>query len=229
MQTGLTVSPWADTASPAARTLRAALMSRSWIVPHSGHIHSRTFKGIALTVYPQSAHRLLLGYQRSIPISSRPFQLALYSSCRTNSDQLASLIDFDRQRFFCMLLTARLSMAKGLLNRNAGNLIQPHVFRGFLERREHRGSVSVSDSFLTLKLCIGSLAQHVVVGKTGAPERPGKNLFLLRRWVKPESVCPFNFLQNVSLFCKYISGGRMQTAEPSPHLLGLKAGVSRKL
>lgn len=111
MQTGLTVSPWADTASPAAKTLRAALMSRSWTLPHSEHVHSRAFKGMAFAVCPQSAHRLLLGYQRSIPISSRPCQLALYSSCRTNSDQPASLIDFDRQRLFCMLLTSRLSMA----------------------------------------------------------------------------------------------------------------------
>ena len=46
MHTGLTASPWADTASPAAKTLRAALMSRSWIDPHSGHTHSRTLSGI---------------------------------------------------------------------------------------------------------------------------------------------------------------------------------------
>jgi hypothetical protein len=38
---GLTVSPQADTASPAARMLYAALISRSWQVPHSGHTHSR--------------------------------------------------------------------------------------------------------------------------------------------------------------------------------------------
>ena len=68
MQTGLTDSPRAaDTASPAAKTLRAALMSRSWIVPHSGQVHSRTLKGIFLTVWPQSEQRLLLGYQRSMP------------------------------------------------------------------------------------------------------------------------------------------------------------------
>ncbi|SFP32705.1 hypothetical protein SAMN05216419_10011, partial [Nitrosomonas cryotolerans] len=36
MQTGLIDSPRANTASPAAKTLRAALMSRSWIDPHSG-------------------------------------------------------------------------------------------------------------------------------------------------------------------------------------------------
>ena len=43
--TGLTFSPQTDAASPAAKTFRAALMSRSWIVPHSGQVHSRTFKG----------------------------------------------------------------------------------------------------------------------------------------------------------------------------------------
>src|SRR5690606_38272459 len=36
MQIGLTDSPQADTASPAANTLRAAFTSRSWIDPHSG-------------------------------------------------------------------------------------------------------------------------------------------------------------------------------------------------
>src|SRR6201997_1973262 len=108
---GFTLSPWADTASPAARTLRAAFTSRSWIDPHSGHTHSRMFSGILDAVWPQSLHRLLDGYQRSIPISVRPYHPALYVSCRTNSDQLASLIDFARRLFFCMLLTARLSMA----------------------------------------------------------------------------------------------------------------------
>lgn len=67
MQTGLTDSPRADTASPAAKTLRAALMSRSWMLPHSGQTHSRTFNDILATVWPQSEQRLLLGYQRSIP------------------------------------------------------------------------------------------------------------------------------------------------------------------
>src|ERR1700758_3646114 len=108
---GFTLSPWADTASPAAKTLRAALTSRSWITPHSGHVHSRTFNGILATVCPQSLHRLLDGYQLSMPTSVRPYHSDLYVSCLTNSDQLASIIDFARWRFFCMLLTARLSMA----------------------------------------------------------------------------------------------------------------------
>ena len=59
MQTGLTFSPLANTASPAAKILRAALMSRSWIAPHSGQAHSRTLNGMALTTCPQSEQRLL--------------------------------------------------------------------------------------------------------------------------------------------------------------------------
>jgi len=107
--TGLTSSPQTDTASPTAKILRAAFMSRSWTTPHSGQVHSRTFNGREPMVYPQSLHRLLDGYQRSIPIKVRPYQSALYSSCLTNSDQLASEIDFARLWFFCMLFTARLS------------------------------------------------------------------------------------------------------------------------
>src|SRR5690606_14578878 len=111
MHTGLTASPWADTASPAAKTLRAAFMSRSCTDPHSGHTHSRTLSGIFGMVYPQSEQRFDDGYHLSMPINSRPYHRALYSSCRTNSDQPASLLDFDTQRFFCMLATAKLSMA----------------------------------------------------------------------------------------------------------------------
>lgn len=46
-----------------------------------------------------------------MPINVRPYHLALYVSCRTNSDQPASLIDFASLRFFSMWLTARLSIA----------------------------------------------------------------------------------------------------------------------
>jgi len=111
MHTGRTASPWADTTSPTTKTLRAAFMSRSCTDPHSGHTHSRTLSGIFGRVYPQSEQRFDDGYRLSMPINSRPYQRALYCSYRTNSDQPASLIDFDRQQFFCMLDTDRLSMA----------------------------------------------------------------------------------------------------------------------
>ncbi|SFQ14215.1 hypothetical protein SAMN05216419_10733 [Nitrosomonas cryotolerans] len=70
MQTGLIDSPRTGTANPAAKTLRAALISRSWIDPHSGQVHSRAFKGILFTVCPHPKQRLLLGYHRSIPTIS---------------------------------------------------------------------------------------------------------------------------------------------------------------
>lgn len=111
MHTGLTVSRWADTASPAAKTLRAAFMSRSWVDPHSGHVHFRTLSGSFCKAYPQSEQRLDDGYHLSMPINSRPYQRDLYSSCLTNSDQLASPMDLDRRLFFCILDTDRLSMA----------------------------------------------------------------------------------------------------------------------
>jgi len=56
---GLTFSPQTNPASPAVKTLRAALMSRSWMLPHSGQTHSRTFSDILGTVCPQSEQRLL--------------------------------------------------------------------------------------------------------------------------------------------------------------------------
>lgn len=108
---GFTLSPWADATSPAAKTLRAAFTSRSWVDPHSGQVHERVSSNIFRDVWPQSLQRLLDGYHLSMPISVRPYHSALYVSCRTNSDQLASLIDFARRLFFCKLRTARLSMA----------------------------------------------------------------------------------------------------------------------
>jgi hypothetical protein len=87
---GLTDSPRADTANPAAKMLRAALTSRSWITPHSGQDHSLILTGILDMTNPQSEHRLLEGDHRSMPIRVRPYQAALYANCRMNSDQLAS-------------------------------------------------------------------------------------------------------------------------------------------
>ncbi|WP_245813003.1 hypothetical protein [Nitrosomonas cryotolerans] len=57
----------AGTASPAAKTLRAALMSQSWMDPHSGQVHSRTFKGILFTVCLHPEQHLLLGYHVQYP------------------------------------------------------------------------------------------------------------------------------------------------------------------
>lgn len=98
-------------ASPAANMFLAAFMSRSWWVLHSGHVHCLLESGIFASTCPQFEQRLLDGYHLSIPISSRPYQRALYSSCLRNSDQLASDMDLDRWRFFCMFFTDNVSTA----------------------------------------------------------------------------------------------------------------------
>jgi hypothetical protein len=48
---GLTFAPQTDTASPAAKMLCAALISRSWIVPQLGHSHSLMLSG-NLSIFP---------------------------------------------------------------------------------------------------------------------------------------------------------------------------------
>ena len=107
--TGFTVSPQANTASPAALILRAALISRSCGVWHPGHIHCRVAKSNLSSVYPQAEQRLLEGNLRSMETTVRPYQPALYSSWRTNSPQLASLMDLANLGFFTLFLTAKFS------------------------------------------------------------------------------------------------------------------------
>lgn len=109
--TGLLISPQADTASPAASMFCAALMSRSCFVRHSGQSHIRTERGSFKRTCPHVQHRLLDGYHWSMPINVRPYHSALYSNCRTNSLQPESEIDLAKRQFFCMLEILRLSMA----------------------------------------------------------------------------------------------------------------------
>lgn len=92
--TRLTFSPQAFTASPAARIFLAALWSRSWCDPHSGHSHERTANGKEESVYPQPEQRFEDGKNWSMATSDRPAHSALYASWRTNSPQLASAIAF---------------------------------------------------------------------------------------------------------------------------------------
>ena len=50
---GLTASPQADTASPAANTFFAALISRSWKLWHSGHSQNRVSRSRESSTCPQ--------------------------------------------------------------------------------------------------------------------------------------------------------------------------------
>ena len=105
----LTFSPKANTASPAAKMLRAAFTSRSWITLHSGHSHDRTSSGNWSLTNPQQEQRLLEG--KNLPISTYvlPAQFALYASWRVNSPQLASAMCLANVGFLIMFFTARFS------------------------------------------------------------------------------------------------------------------------
>lgn len=109
MLSPLTQSSKANTASPAAFMLHAALTSRSCSVSHSGQAHDRTSSGIDSETNPQQWQRFDDGKNRSISTYTLPAQLALYSSCRVNSPQLASAICFANFGFLIMFFTARFS------------------------------------------------------------------------------------------------------------------------
>ena len=121
-----------------------------------------------------------------------------------------------------------LKVAKRLLNRNAGNLIQPRKLFGLFKRRQHGRCFVVSDFFFSFKPSVSALAKHVVVCKASAPERPSKGNLLLRGWEKPERVGALNFhvSHHIRSLCK------MQPTKPdcfaaALYLPGLKAEVSR--
>src|ERR1051326_1783093 len=85
-----TASPAAEQRSPSARTILAAFVSRSWRAPHWGQVHSRSSRASVSTTNPHAEQVLEEGYQRSILISLRPYQLALYSNWRRISPQPTS-------------------------------------------------------------------------------------------------------------------------------------------
>jgi hypothetical protein len=122
---GLMFAPQTDTASPAAKMFLLALISRSCRVPHLGQSHSRTLNGSLSTICPQLPHRLELGNHRSILTRVRPYQSHLYSSCLTNSPQLASLIARASFRFLTIFFTAKSSTAIVWFSRTNRVVIKP--------------------------------------------------------------------------------------------------------
>src|SRR5215471_9999848 len=75
---------------PRASTFLAALRSRSWMVPHDAHAHTRTFSALGPSLTPQAEHTWLVGSNRPVFPKTRPYRAALYSSIRTNPDHPAS-------------------------------------------------------------------------------------------------------------------------------------------
>ncbi len=99
--------------------LTAALRSRSWLAPQTGHVHARTESGSSSRTCPQHEHIFEDGYQRLTFTKRRPCQAHLYSSWRAISDMEASATDLARRRFFSIPLTSRSSTAMAWLSRTA--------------------------------------------------------------------------------------------------------------
>ncbi len=88
----------------------AALTSRSWVSPHNGHVHCRTDKSFVSGL--RCLHReqsWLDGNVGDTMTACLPYQAALYSNCRRNSDQLASAMLLASLWFCCMFCTRRSS------------------------------------------------------------------------------------------------------------------------
>lgn len=95
--------------------LLAARTSRSCVRPHS-QVQTRSLSLSDRLILPQ-VQSLLDGSNRPILMTVLPYQDALYSSCRTNSDQLASEIARASRRFFTNPATFRSSIATAWFSR----------------------------------------------------------------------------------------------------------------
>jgi hypothetical protein len=74
----------------------AAFTSRSCSTPHSGHVHLLVDRGSLSLTKPQAEQRLVLGKNLPTRTKVRPYQRALYSSCRCSSASAPSANALDR-------------------------------------------------------------------------------------------------------------------------------------
>lgn len=83
----------------------------------------------------------------------------------------------------------------------------------------------VAHSLLFFVPRISAYPQHVVIGEASAPERLGKNLLLLWRWVKPKPICFLDIhLHTIYYLCEIVNRDGNATSKPSPYLPTAKAG-----
>ena len=117
----LTFSPRANTASPAALMLVAALWSRSWFAPHSGQFHFLTVNGSDDNVCPQPEQRLSWE-PLSMATSERPPHSALYANWRTNSPHPSAIALLSVGCGSCFSLSGFDTDHLVLVNQSADNL-----------------------------------------------------------------------------------------------------------
>lgn len=112
----------------------------------------------------------------------------------------------------------RLKMAEGLLDRNAGDLVEPGEIRSLFEISEHRRGLDIIDAHLILEPRINANAKHPVVDKAAGTEDTGEHRSLLFARVKTESVSKFH-IHNI----------RLVTYECQPFGKGKGAALPRRI
>ena len=138
----------------------------------------------------------------------------------------------ERRTRVCAMLD-RVGLPQRLLHGHAAHFVEPGILRRLLQLGQERGGLVVADPLLLLEPRIGAQPQHVVVGKASAAERLGKNHFLLRGRVEPESVGALGFHSHSIIdLCKDSkpNGGCERKGHASRAALslpGMNAGVSR--
>ena len=89
----------------------AALISRSWEAPQTGHAQYRTLRSFTSGFFvPQQWQIWEDGKNLSTIMSSFPYHSVLYESCRRTSPQEASMMDFANLWFLTMFFTDRFSI-----------------------------------------------------------------------------------------------------------------------
>jgi hypothetical protein len=71
----------------------AALISRSWSVPHAVQVHDRTCSGFGPSFAPHAEQVCDVGSNRPVRRNSRPYSAALQASIEVNDDHPASCTD----------------------------------------------------------------------------------------------------------------------------------------
>jgi hypothetical protein len=118
---GLTPAPqafWVSASPAATRMLRAAFTSRSWVVPHAPQVQMRRSSGFGPSRCPHTEQVCVVGSNRPILMTRRPWWAAFSASSRTNIAQPASWTLF-ASRVRANPATARSSTATAWFSRSS--------------------------------------------------------------------------------------------------------------
>ena len=114
-----------------------------------------------------------------------------------------------------------------MLERDAGDLIEPQTIRLFLQLRQQRGGRVIAHALMLVQPSIGAQAQHVIVDNTRAAEGARQCLPLLGSGVEPKAIGALYMHLHMVYSLSKDSNHTKEEREQALSLPGLKARVSR--